>query len=596
MATEVWGIDIGKSSLKAVKMRRIKNQVEIIGIEIVEYVQTSEEETDREEQVRQALVELRNRAKIKKSESIFISIPGQATFNRMITIPPVETKRVKEIVTYEAQQQIPFPIDEVLWDYQLLEDKEKGLEEQEVILFAVRKEIINNFVANLRAVDISVEGIQIAPLAVYNYIRFDRPELQRCVVIDIGAQNTDLVIIQGNKLWVRALPSAGDDITKALQKKFNIPYEEAEKLKLKAGKTKQAKKIFEVIKPVLKDIVGEIHRSVGYYKSMVKDIKFEKMLFMGNATKLTGFAQFFSQNLQYDIEVVSQLNQVRISPQVNVNLFQTNITGFSVSMGLAVQGLGLAKNNIRLLPKEIYEKTMREKQKPILVAAVAILALAPIFTYIWYSTKASQATTLYKQGSPYQAKWAEFSGRLTEAQTYAEGADTEDTVRKLAQIGHGRERWMEVINSLNESFLQAHQRMTESKGATPWILDFKIKEVVKEPPSEGTTAAKPEKTGSYIEVKFRISLKQVGTKRADTTELLEEHFTKLLKDYKDSQGKPLYEEVNLDADFRPRTQFPELKSEGDSEKRYCYATYILKCWIVENEPVQKKVEEEAPVQ
>lgn len=240
-SNEVWGIDIGKSGIKAVKMRRLKDQVEILGIDIIEYEESSESEVDKEEQVRQALIEFQARNKIK-NEQIYVSIPGQATFNRMITIPPVEPKRVKEIVTYEAQQQIPFPIDEVLWDYQVIIGDDKSVEEREIMLFAVRREIINNFLTNLSAAQLNVSGIQIAPLAIYNFLRYERPELGACVGVDIGAENTDLVVVDDEKLWLRALPSAGSDITKALQKRFNIPYAEAEKLKLKSGRTKQSKK------------------------------------------------------------------------------------------------------------------------------------------------------------------------------------------------------------------------------------------------------------------------------------------------------------------------------------------------------------------
>ena len=142
-----------------------------MAIDIVEYEQglSETENVDREEQVRQALTEFHTRNKIKK-DRIFVSIPGQATFNRLITIPPVEPRRIKEIVTYEAQQQIPFPIEEVLWDYQVIGDKNQGVEEREVMLFAVRKEIINNFITNLKAANIQPESIQISPLAIYNFV------------------------------------------------------------------------------------------------------------------------------------------------------------------------------------------------------------------------------------------------------------------------------------------------------------------------------------------------------------------------------------------------------------------------------------------
>lgn len=472
-SNEVWGIDIGKSSIKALKMKKVKNQLEIIGIEIVEFEQAGSEadEGNREEQIRQALTEFQARSKIKK-EKVYVSIPGQATFNRLITIPPVEAKRISEIVSYEAQQQIPFPINEVIWDYQVIGEIGKAAEEREVMLFAVRKEIINNFLDNITNAGLKVDGIQIAPLAIYNFIRYEQADMSACVAIDIGAENTDLVVIDHDKLWLRALPSAGDDITKALQKRFNVPYQEAEKLKIKSGKTKQSKKIFEVMKPVLKDLVGEIHRSVGYYKSMSKDIKFEKMIFMGNATKLSGFEKFFSQNLQYEIGVLDKLSNIRVSPKINVNLFQTNIATFAVSMGLAIQGLGAATNDIKLLPPEMVARGNEEKQKPFLIAAVALMSFFPGYTYYVYDGINKEIDDHNKQIGPTANSIKEKEQKLGEVSNYEA---FKEEVRGYSSIGETRGVWVKYFNNVNAKYLDANRVIDETRQNKIWLLGHSVK-------------------------------------------------------------------------------------------------------------------------
>ncbi len=509
-SNEVWGIDIGKAGLKAVKMKRQKDQVEIVAIEIIEYEQPSEaENVDKEEQIRQALVEFKTRNKIK-NEKIYLSIPGQATFNRLITIPPVDAKRIREIVSYEAQQQIPFPLNDVLWDYQLIGDQQdKQSYEREVMLFAVRREIINNFLANLAAADIPVHGIQIASVAIYNFIRYEKNDLNACVAIDIGAENTDLIVVDNDKLWLRALPFAGNDITKALQKRFNIPYGEAEKLKLKSGKTKQAKKIFEVMKPVLKDIVGEIHRSVGYFKSMSKDVKFERMIFLGNATKLAGFQEFFSQNLQYDIEVLSEIQRIHIFPKINVNLFQTNITTFAVAIGLALQGLNLSVNKICLLPEEIALKANLENQKKYLLIAVILLAIVPAWLYYSNTSMVTKIAEINNKVSPVSAKktldqfqrdvqlkrktekeFADFKKQITMENygLYAIQSHTEvlktvsdyqkihEDLQRITQIGKDRRLVLEILNSFHNVLIKANETIRQDRLSTHkiWLIDLSI--------------------------------------------------------------------------------------------------------------------------
>lgn len=571
MANEVWGIDIGRSALKAVKMRRIKNDVEIVAIEIIEYeIPADESAVDKEEQIRQALHEFRAHAKIKKNEKIFVSIPGQATFNRTITIPPVEQKRIKEIVTYEAQQQIPFPIDEVLWDYQVVGEKAQTAEEREVMLFAVRKEVINSFLANLAAVEITVEGIQIAPLAIYNLIRFDRPELETCVAIDIGAENTDLVIVHGDKLWVRALPYAGNDITKALQKKFNIPYQEAEKLKLKAGKTKQAKKIFEVIKPVLKDIVGEIHRSVGYYKSTVKDVKFDKMILLGNATKLTEFDQFFAQNLQYNIEIFSEIKKMRASPQIDVNRFQDNIASFAVAMGLAVQGLGLASNNIRLIPQGVREKNLAERQKPYLIAAVAMLALVPLGLYIKNTTLRVEVGNLTKELDRLVKPVEEASKKLRDAQDYG---TLQERLDRLAKIGNARHRIIEVLNGINKVYKDGQEKITKDGTQKIWLLDLDIQE---------RSETVEQQVKRNLEIKLSFAFKGFRNPQGieeDAKNLM--YYTKQVKEplesFLDSRQVPLFDEKRSKRlSFGNKQDGPQSLAPGEY---FHHVTLQLTSWI-----------------
>lgn len=470
-SNEVWGIDIGKSGVKAVKMRKAKNQLEVVAIDIIEYEQalSESEDVDREEQIRQALGEFQARNKIKSSDCIFASIPGQATFNRLITIPPVEAKRIKEVVTYEAQQQIPFPIEDVIWDYQLIGSVDsKNVEEREVMLFAVRKELINNFLSNLEAAQLPVQGIQIAPLALYNFVRFERPEMEAGVAIDIGAEHTDLVIVDLDKLWLRAVPYAGDDITKALQKRFKIPYSEAEKLKIKSGKTKQSQRIFEVMKPILKDLVGEVHRSVGYYKSsMSKNIKFEKMLFVGNATKLNGFEQFFTQNMQYNIEILSQVKNIHVSPKINVNQFQSNIATFAVALGLAIQGLGKAKNDIKLIPSEISIVNNFNKIKPFLVAATALLCIAPILEYQKAKQTQEDMLKLSQNISPIISKIKTLQDRLKKVDNYD---SIQNELKQVSVYGQGRDIWLTTLNLLNEQYLETSQKVQSENKPKFWIV------------------------------------------------------------------------------------------------------------------------------
>lgn len=585
MANEVWGIDIGRSAVKAVKMRRMKDVVEVVGVEMIPYEKSSEE-TDKDEQVRQALLEFKTRAKLK-GERVFVSIPGQATFNRMITIAALDPKRIPDLVAYEAQQQIPFPIDEVLWDFQLIADENKGSGggEREVMLFAVRKEIITNFLANLGAVQIPISGIQISPLAIYNFMRYTRPELQNTIAIDIGAENTDLVIIHGEKLWIRALPAAGDDITKAIQKKFTVPYDEAESLKIKSGQGKQAKKIFDVIKPVLKDLVSEINRSVGYFKSMVSDIKFDKMVFMGNSSKLSGFDQFFSQSLQYEIEILSEVQKIRVASQLNpdnVNLFQANIGSFAVAIGLGVQALKLAANNIKLIPKEI-ERTEKEKEsRPWFIAAVALLFIIPIF--LWWNNK-STVQELQKHEKNLKPMVAQIENiqKQLDAVGIAEYEAIAGRLEEYSKIGRGRYSWLEILNNINRVFnlsseqIESRQKKEEAenklkKESSPsrnpkmWVLDLNMRETQR----EKTVAENQTEKLPCIQVNLKVRFKSLETP-IDNLEYATQFLRQPLENCMRKQ-QPLFERAFTIIN-------PELRDDPSDDQKYCEVSLTLFSWM-----------------
>jgi type IV pilus assembly protein PilM len=376
-AQTVWGLDIGESGLKAVKMARGKKSLEVIRVDMISISTPSgaeEAAVDRETLVIEALKEFVRRHDPSDAR-IVASVQGRSTFCKPISLAPVEQRRIPEIVRFEVKQQIPFPIEDIVWDYFKCKESFAPGEEIEVNLVAIRKEIVENFTEMFSRAGIRVDVLQAAPLALYNLVKYEFAPEGNVVIIDIGAEITDLVIVEGDRFWPRTLPIAGKQITKALQEKFEIPFGEAEKLKISAADSKNYQQIFGVVKPVLKELVGEIHRTIGYYKSLSKDVVFDKIIFMGNATKLAGFEKFFGENLPYKIEVVRGLKNVSVSRRVNLGAFRDYLPGFAVALGLAVQGVDEGKCNVNLLPAEISGK-VRASKLLAMVAGLVFVVLA----------------------------------------------------------------------------------------------------------------------------------------------------------------------------------------------------------------------------
>src|SRR5205085_2186984 len=164
-----------------------------------------------------------------KGSDVAISVSGQSSFARFIKLPPVEEKKIPEIVRFEAIQQIPFPLDDVEWSYQLFRSPESP--DVEVGIFAMRKELIEQHIQYFTDGDMNVQVVQMNPLAVYNAMYFDQRVQETTMIIDLGAENTDLIIADQNTIWLRSIPIGGNNFTEALVKAFKLNFAKAEDLK-----------------------------------------------------------------------------------------------------------------------------------------------------------------------------------------------------------------------------------------------------------------------------------------------------------------------------------------------------------------------------
>ena len=138
---EIWGIDIGSSCLRAVKLVRIKDGIKLVDYDIRELSYKGKDEEKMLDAARKALVGLAGRKSLI-GQNVFISVPGSLSFQRVVKIPPCPVGKIQELMRYEAQQQIPFDLKEVIWEYQLLSPINDVSEGRTVALFAVKKQVL----------------------------------------------------------------------------------------------------------------------------------------------------------------------------------------------------------------------------------------------------------------------------------------------------------------------------------------------------------------------------------------------------------------------------------------------------------------------
>ncbi len=379
--TVAWGLDIGSATVKAVKLYKTGGNVAVIDFDVVE-IEYSEDDSTRPERVRAALAELVKRKKFGRTP-VFFSVPGNQVFFRPFNLPAVGDRRVGEIIKYEARQNVPFALEEVVWDYQVSPSGPGG--ELAVSLVAIRKEIVDRLLDTLREFNLNVVGLAPSPIAVLNYVNYDVGPAETCLILDAGAKVTDFVILHGGGFWFRPLPIAGEDITHVFEQKFRMPHAEAENLKLKIGESKQSEKMFQVVEPTLRSLAGEIQRTAGYYKSLSRDVRIARVFGIGHTFALPGMVEFLSRNIEMDLELISAPQRVSVSSGVDTTWFAEEFPGMGAAMGLALQALGFGKVEMSLLPEALQKE--REAAGRRVVFSVAAAAVVGLVVYLGFSAQ-----------------------------------------------------------------------------------------------------------------------------------------------------------------------------------------------------------------
>ena len=379
----VWAIDIGTNALKALRMHEGEEGLEVIGFDYIEHRKVlSSGEVDmveRDEIVVDTLRKFLTQNDVDK-EDVAISVAGQNSFARFIKLPPVEPKKIPEIVQFEAVQQIPFDINEVEWDWQLMDNPESP--DTEVGIFAIKNELIAEVMDHFTHENLRVTCVQISPMALYNYACYDRKEIadapnKAVVIMDMGAENTTLVICTRDTVWQRSIRIGGNTFTQAIADAFKLNFQKAEKLKRTAPVSKYMRQIYTAMKPVYTELGSEIQRSLGFYSSSSqgRDKTFSHLIATGGGTKLQGLAKYLQQTLGMPVVKPDSFERLKLSPDVSSAKFHENVSDFAVVYGLGVQLLGHARIQTNLLPRKIARAMAWTQKARILTIAAGFLVL-----------------------------------------------------------------------------------------------------------------------------------------------------------------------------------------------------------------------------
>lgn len=457
-SNRVLAIDIGAGELKLAEFRAARPGVELLNMAVCPLGI----EPDHDIEMPLAIVEaIRNtlREKRIKPAPAALALTGPSAFLRLVKLPPVKPRRIYQTIQYEAQQNVPFPIDEVVWDYQLMGASQHELD---VMLVAIKIELVQNMTDCLEAAGLSVELVDVAPLALYNAVRYNYPELEGCaLVIDIGARSTNLVFIEEGRVSARTLHvvGSGNAITQQLMKEFSLSFKDAEELKRAHARVafggayedfsdKVISKVSKTVRNTLTRLHVEVERSINFYRTQHGGSQPSRILLAGGTSAIARTDEFFREKLKVDVEYLNPFRNIVVHDAISAE----EIGAVAHVMG-AVVGMGLRHSlpcpvEINLLPPKIASEKAFAKKQPYLLAAAAGLVLIALCWWFYFSTMSRRLMERRIVVRNEVAKVAPVDAQLKAVEE--RNAVLKARADSLAEVAQGRARWLRVLDGIRD--------------------------------------------------------------------------------------------------------------------------------------------------
>lgn len=403
-----------------------------------------------------------------KGARVNYAISAQSVFTRFVKLPAVDADKVDQIITFEAQQNVPFPIDEVVWDYQLVASQDTS--KMEVVLVAIKSDLLEDLNGAVESSGLVTGVVDVAPMALYNAFRYNYSDVSGCsLLIDIGARTTNLIFIEPNKVFSRSIPIGGTQITANLAKDFNEPFGTAEERKRKDGfvslggayaepSDPSVAQVSKLIRNTMTRLHAEITRSISFYRSQQSGSQPQRVFLCGGSVGLPYMREFFTEKLQMPVEFFNPLRNVTVASSVDLEQAGRSAHMLGELVGLSLRSMSECPMELSLRPARV-EKTQRLAAKRPYIVLAGICVLLSLAGWWLYYQKATQVETAVIDS--LEQKIAPL--KRVEGQQAAERKEIDAalaTAAPFVQTVDERDFWVRVMDDFNTRLPQQYLWVT----------------------------------------------------------------------------------------------------------------------------------------
>src|SRR3989449_2124940 len=334
--------------------------------------------------------------KAAKAKNVNVCAPGFHVFSKFVKLPPVDPGKVTQIIQYEAQQNVPFPLEEVVWDYQILGSTPGG--ELEVLLVAIKADIVEGLFRVTETASLHLQLADVSPAALCNAFRYNYGDLEDCtMLLDIGAKTSNLLFFEKGKVFSRSINLGANSITQDFANESKLKFDAAEKIKIDEGfvslggayeepENPHQAAISKIARQFMTRLHIQVNQTLQFYRGQQGGSAPQRLFLSGGASIMPYTAQFFAEKLNVPVEYFNPFRSVQIDPSVSLEELARVAHSLGEVIGLGLRNLAHCPVELNLMPRSSLKRQQFNEKKPYLIAAIFCLILI-VFTYGWFYSK-----------------------------------------------------------------------------------------------------------------------------------------------------------------------------------------------------------------
>ncbi len=407
--------------------------------------------------------------------------PGFHVFSKFVKLPPVDSAKIPQIIQYEAQQNVPFPLEEVVWDSQILGNTANG--EYEVLLVAIKSDVVEGLFRTAESSGLKLHLVDVSPAALCNAFRYNYGDLEGCaMLLDIGAKTSNLLFFEQGKVYARGINIGANSITQDFAAEAKLRFPEAEKIKIAEGfvslggayeepENQHQAAISKIARQVMTRLHIQVNQTIQFYKGQQGGSAPTQLYLAGGASVMPYAAQFFAEKLNVGVDYFNPFRAVQIDPSINLEELATVAHSFGEVVGLGLRNAAQCPVELNLVPKSIRKRQQLDQKKPYFIATVLSLVLAVFSFGLFFDRVAAvqknAQQSILQELQPLQAKETTLKGHENKI------SRTKEELKTYGAWLNQRFYWPDLLGEIRGVLLATEQSL--SRPGLPvgiWIERF----------------------------------------------------------------------------------------------------------------------------